>query len=303
MKKRIQSGLSALLLVALCLCFLSPAGIAEGNEAGYTARAILPDNQLSEVGYFHLLMQPGQKQVIEVEVINHENKPLAVTVEINGAYTNQNGLITYTRQEKDARTPFEQIPGLTAIQFDALHVEDGNILIAPLGSVRIPIQISMPEQGIGGALLGGIVITKVEETPSGAGASFAIRSLYSYAFALQLQTSAAPDIMPEFALRSVAPASIAGWDAIAVSIENTKPVVVAGAMLSIRVETAYTGDTLLAMDTLRVSIAPNTTLPYTVSLPEGASLAPGAYTVSVDLTYNGATTSMQAHMVIPEAAI
>lgn len=303
MKRRIEDRLHTMLLMALCLCLLLPAGFAGASRVGFTARAVLPENQLSDSGYFNLLMQPGQRQIIEVEIINHENQLLAVSVEMNGAHTNQNGLIAYTKQETGELTPFEQIPGLATILFEGLNAQENRLVIDPFGIVRVPIEIAMPEQPLEGQLLGGIVITKIEEKPTDTDASFAIRSLYSYAFALQLQTSTKPSFTPEFRLLSVTPATIAGWDAITVSIENLKSIVVAGANLRMRIYVESMDNVLLEMDDQRVSIAPNTILPYTVSLPESTSLMPGVYTVIVEMTYNGIMTSMQAEMVVPKDVI
>lgn len=296
------------LIALLCLCIAVPAlgeDMAASDPVGFTVKAILPENQLGDGGYFQLLVNPGVRQVIEVEIANHRDTPLIVDISVHDASTNANGLIAYGEDAASKQSP--SVSSMTALRLDMLagnegllSSEDNMITIAPGAVVRVPLEITMTDVPLVGQLLGGIVVTKLDDEQPGEG-SFAVRSLYSYAIALQLQSEQDPAIAPSFSFASAQPGNIAGWNALVVTIENNAPLVVTGAQLSLRVYRQGETEPVMEAEKERIAMAPHTAMPYTLALPEGVTLAPGAYTVQIDWTYNGQTTPMEAVMQIPEA--
>lgn len=309
-RQKFHTRLGAALL-ALCLCVALPAfgeDMGGTSSVGFTVRACLPSNQLGDGSYFNLLIHPYDRQVVEIEIVNQLDEPLTVSISINDATTNQNGLIVYPEGDADATYDPLQLSALAMLRLDSLQTDpnvtllDGHrVIIAPRASVRVPIEIVMPEQPIVGQLLGGIVVTKLDEAPAAAGASFAVRSVYTYAIALQLQSETEHAFAPDIAIGEAQLTSVAGWDALTVSLHNNAPLVITGAQLGLRVMEPGTQAVLFALQRERVSLSPLATLPFTATLPEDMGLTPGRYTVAVDWIYDGQTTSMQTELVIEDA--
>lgn len=304
--------LAALLLAALLCAMALPMAAAEDvmHPVGYTARAILPDSQLdSDAGYFNLLALPEQPQVLHVEVTNHLDEPITILVEVGDATTNQNGLIAYSggaRQENGLSSYLTLREEDLAIgPEEGILARDGmRFTLAPHATVRFPFDLLVPDALVG-QVLGGIVLSRIEEAPAAdAGASMAIRSVYSYAIAVQLQSEEAPQVTPDFTLLSAEPSSVAGLDALATTLRNGAPVVAAGASLDLRVIAEGADTPLLDIEGVRVSMAPLSTMAFTRALPDGVALAPGRYTVYVDIALNGTQWSMQIPMDInPDGGI
>lgn len=315
MTKTIQRMLIGLCAVALSLTIESMSSRAEQGAAeafdavGYTVRAIRPQNQLDDSGYFNLLMQPGQRQIVEVEVCNNLPAPLKLSIEIHGAYTNQNGLIAYASGDDTGRTaavPFEALASILEHRVevgdghDVLAVEDGVWTLAPHAVVRIPVEIVMPKEPPDGQLLGGIVLSRMEDAQQAQTASFAVRSVYSYVIAIQLQSEPSLDIAPVFSIVRVEPDRVAGWDTLTVSIWNEAPIVITGAQLRVRIYADGVDAPLVDVTRERISMAPSSILPYSVTLPEGKLPPPATYAAQVELTYGGHTVSMRADFVLPD---
>lgn len=300
MKKR--NTFVAILALAVCLCAALPSlGSAEEatHPVGFTAKAILPDNQLGNGSYFNLLIGPSKQQTIEVQLDNHLSEPLTVSIAVYDAHTNQNGLIAYTGEVADASGAKPWAVSAIATPL-GVPAADGTlrITLGPLESIRLPIALATPDMPLDGQTLGGIVITKVESAAEQENGAFAVRSTYSYAIALQLQSTQVLDTQPEVALLSAAKTSVVGWDALSVAIENRSPLVISGASIHLLVYPQGSEQPVLDITNTKVSMAPSSIMPYTAMLPEGKTLAPGQYTAQVDWTYGGETTTLEINFTI-----
>lgn len=311
MKKTLRSVMTALLV----LCMLAASSLAaaplvnaEGamQAIGFAVHAILPDNQRDTKGYFDLTMTPSQSQVLEVSVINEMETPLVVTVEINNASSNPNGLIVYPSADTRDETLVTALTDIASLRTDLMTIgpdhpiqslEDGRLTIAPGTTAIVPIGLQMPKTPLAGQILGGIVVSKVNAEEGAQIASMAVSSVYSYAIAVQLQEAGEPPA-PEFVLLSAEPGTVAGWNAVTVNLHNPQARVVTGAQARVQVRSS-TGETVLDHQANRVAMAPNSLLPYTVTYPTGASPEPGDYTASVEWTYGSTVWNMETELVIP----
>ena len=79
-------------------------GMTENEKrAGFTVQAVLPDNQINDrISFYHLLVQPGGTQTVEVKIFNSSAEKQTYQVEVIRAATNKNGLITYDERDKPA---------------------------------------------------------------------------------------------------------------------------------------------------------------------------------------------------------
>lgn len=168
MKKKIQAGL---IVIAFVFGFFASgiSGQAESttssNETGgYYYRLEKPENQIDKnTSYFDLRMKPGQQQTVHIEFTNTSDEDYVFTIELNGAKTNQNGVIEYgpTTLENDAslKHAFEDI------------VTGAKELKVPAGeTVPLKLDISMPEDEFDGVIAGGIWFqVQTEDDPEATG--------------------------------------------------------------------------------------------------------------------------------------
>ena len=188
MEKRMAKKPGKLLLVMVLLVALMPSNriIAtnplseatvrnqEKNQSGtsFSVRPILPSNQEREEStFFDLRMEPGQEQIIDIEVINHTGETIEIEVAVFTATTNRNGFAEYQLRPE---VPDSTLPYL----MEELITTTSYAEVPPEGSRWIPIQIQMPEEAYHGVLAGGIEIKRAawEEEPSTGG----IRNVYSF---------------------------------------------------------------------------------------------------------------------------
>ncbi|MBL1231078.1 DUF916 domain-containing protein, partial [Enterococcus sp. BWB1-3] len=85
---------------------------AEGDSpsaAGFTYSLEFPENQLNtNLGYYQLMMTPGQEQTLSVIFSNPGSEAITVNLALNGAKTNKTGVIEYANRdiENDASLAF-----------------------------------------------------------------------------------------------------------------------------------------------------------------------------------------------------
>lgn len=296
--------------LALCLLLLAPSlAIAQDapESAGYTVRAILPENQLEAQSYFSLLTQPGQTQTIEVEVENHQADPLTLKIEVTDAYTSRHGVIAYGASTDEPRG--QTLPDMLQLALNPLAVgtdpgllflQDDQLTIAPNAVVRIPFQLTMLDTPLEGQVLGGIVLTQADATSETEASSFAIRNVFSHAIAVQLQQQETQDMQPDFALDAAAMEQTAGYPALSLSLRNNMPLVISGATLNVRVFARDEQQALLEKSGLRISMAPDSAMDYIVPLGDDEALSPGTYNMQVEVTFAGWTQGLLIPLVVED---
>lgn len=296
-------------LVMLCLALVSPglpAALAE-TAPGFVVRAVLPENQMDTQSYFSLLTPPGHEQTLEVEAENHLSQAITLKVEVTGAYSGPYGIIVYENRDEAMPDGKKALPDLLSLNLGGLRpdpqgpilaVEENRITLAPGASVRFSFDLRLPEGPLDGQLLGGIKVTRMDDPAQvPVASSFAIGSLYSYAIAVQLQSRSGLALASNIALREVSLSEQAGFSALVVSLDNRAAKVMTGAEFRVRLQNE-SGELLLDQINPRVSMAPYTSMPYTITLPVDMYLAPGAYPVTIDLTHEGQTQTLEAMLQV-----
>lgn len=297
-------------LCALCLALVAFAPTAVASDVvGFAVHADLPEDQLTSSGYFHLLTAPGERRNLHVQVRNESPEEITVRVEINDAATTSGGAIVYTGvgdgADTNAAPDTLTLRDVAAFRGDLLEVgpdkpvrqvEDGLVTLAPYAHSAITIEITMPDAPLQGHLLGGIVISKLDQAEP-AGQAIEIRSVYSYAIAVQLQGEAEPGIAPDFALRGAHLATLAGFDALVASIDNLAPLVISGIRMQLMITPEGEGQPVWQYTTV-VSMSPDAGMDYAAVLNLDTPLAPGRYTVAAVLAYGDQVWTLQTPLEV-----
>ncbi|MEB7792123.1 DUF916 and DUF3324 domain-containing protein [Enterococcus faecalis] len=182
-----------ILLLSVFLCSLTVK--AETLPGQFGLQAVIPENQVDRsVSYFDLLVQPNQKQTIEVELKNLSEEQRSFFINVNPAVTSDGGTIDYGQKnpQLDKSLPFDIRK--------SIHLEANEITLAGKSSQKIPIQLSLPDIQFEGRILAGITVTpkeRNEQKESGNQAQIVNRLSYSLALVLQQKTN---KIVPDLKL-------------------------------------------------------------------------------------------------------
>lgn len=191
-----------LLLGTLCLLKGVPVFADETEDSssdapavGFTYEVVKPDNQNSDASYFDLRMKTGQKQTVTVKLKNFGTEVLPMSVKLNGAKTNSNGVIEYQPNtiENDSSLKFDFVDIVKAPE---------TIEIPASGEVDLNLDITMPETSFDGIIAGGIQLQSMREQD--AQQSGMIINKYAYVIGMVLSESD-KEVKPDITFNSVGP--------------------------------------------------------------------------------------------------
>lgn len=153
---------------------------AESNPVGFSVEVVPHPLQSNEqVGYFDLLLNPSDATTIEVKIYNHMNEEQTFDFEIGNAYTNENGMIVYDRNESTSgKMSLTELVNRTE-QTVTVQASDTKIVSVPLRAL---------ETDVLGNVLGGIRISKHEEMTTSA-EGVGVQNRYQYIVGVKLMTS------------------------------------------------------------------------------------------------------------------
>ena len=288
-------------IFAILICFLTGAADynkiygQETNSAGFYVHAHLPKNQIkSDVSYFDLLMKPSQEQKISVEIFNEKDEDVQVEIGLNNASTNANGLLDYTRngiKHPSMVNEFEEIAS----------VSPGSITVKGGGNKIVDIDLKMPPERFHGDILGGIVFTEVQQTDDtnqnntenqdeNNQRGMNIVNRISYAVAVKLSETN-KNVDPDFKLERVAYDSVDYKKTFVNEICNTNPKLITGVEMDVEVKNSD-NETVISEKKDDISIAPNSIMPYPITVEE--PVVPGEYASHVQIRYTDSDNNKQA---------
>lgn len=259
----------------------------------------LPENQDADITtYFSMIVTPGQAQTLQVDVTNLGYEPIAITMDVARAMTNENGLIQYAATDNPADESL-QADIATFVSFEVARLE-----LAAQETRTVSILVDPPAEPFGGTLLGGLVFLREQnESEQSDSTGMALGSLYSYVLPIRLHSTGAPvgTIEPSFELVSVQAdiQTVFGYRTL-VSIRNPQPLVVKPLTLTCVLYAAGDAQTPVAASVNdSVEMAPNTVMNY--SILQDDALAPGTYTAHITIEYQGKTSTFEEIFTIADA--
>ncbi|MCD2256535.1 DUF3324 domain-containing protein [Lactobacillus sp. CC-MHH1034] len=287
--KKSYYGLIALIVAIVTLGFVSLPSMAYGatddvqNAAGFKVRAVLPDNQPNKaLNYFDLSVDPGQTQVLEVELFNLRDEALTFTPRLNVATTNYNGVVNYDSAGKSDRSLQYKIT-------DIARLEQKTYRVPANKSVIVRVDLAMPNTSFPGVIAGGLTFTpRVANTSSSTNnsgrAALEVQNRFAYTIALLLRSSAATatTVAPEFKMGTIDLGHITERNTIFANIRNTQPMYLAPVNMQAKVTRKGSTKVLYQHQKENVQVAPNTIVPFPISLNQ-QRFAPGLYTMAIQL--------------------
>lgn len=268
MKKLYQ----CIILIGIFLGFINHtmSVYAEG-EVGFNIQAILPDNQLDKDElFFNLRMTPQKKQTIELKINNTSNEDMLFEINVNQAYTNNQGFIDYTD-----KTP--NIDNSLPYNINDLVKYDKEVYVSAKTTKIVPFKITMPDEPYVGEILSGIQVLKKDNKED---AKDSIHNSVGYVLGLKL-TESDVAVKRQMNVTSVKPQAKFGKPSIVATIQN--PTMDSYGHLKYEAEiykkrtkelfykATYDND---------MELAPNSSYPFAIEL-KNQSLIDGEYTLNL----------------------
>ena len=271
--RRIAMIVAPVLMAAL---FAMPAAAME-----FSVRALLPDNQRQNgSAFFDLLVKPGQRQDLVVEISNTSTGDIVVLVETITASTSRNGQINYTSRgdlDETLKHSFEDMVSMPQSYYE----------IPAQSSIEVPISLAVPDEPFEGAVLGSIRVLR-EATQEERDAAGAIVNQFAHVTAVRLVLDErAEDIAADFALGDITAELVNYRASIIAHIRNTQPMIIKDASATASIFPRGSDEAIFEHSQETLEMAPNSVFQYSFVDREGYGIDAGDYTAVIDVEYNG----------------
>ncbi|GGC76894.1 DUF916 and DUF3324 domain-containing protein [Enterococcus wangshanyuanii] len=251
----------------------------EENSAGatgFTYSISFPDNQIDkELGYYKLKMTPGQEQQLSIMLSNPSAEKVVIDVKLNGAKTNQNGVIEY------GESAIKNDPSL---KFNFIDLVEGpkSVELAPGETKSLELTVKMPETEYDGVIAGGIQLMRAgQEATTNSGGSKIINQ-YAYVIGVLLQENEAV-IQPDLSLNSVKAGQNNYRNAIFINYSNTKAAYLNDMTAEVQITEKGKETVLYERKQTAMRMAPNSFIDFPVSM-NGERMIPGDYEADILIT-------------------
>ncbi|MFD1465176.1 DUF916 and DUF3324 domain-containing protein [Lapidilactobacillus mulanensis] len=246
---------------------------AAENPGNFSVTPIYPKNQQDEsLGYFDLLVAPGQKQTLNVRLTNPSTTARTFEVYINPAVTSDGGTIDYNQRsvKLDPTIPFDVRKVLTLAQHD--------YKLAAKSSVVIPIQVALPADQFAGRVLAGITVNekKTSTTDENEGA-IQVKNKIAYNIAVVLQESTAA-ITPDLKLVSGDLAAVNAKTTVQLKFQNPTPTIINHLIFTTKIK--RNDKVYVKSTTNEYLVAPNSNFHLNLDLA-GDHAQPGDYVAEI----------------------
>lgn len=247
-----------------------------GGATGFTYKVSYPENQMEpDLGYYKLKMNPNDNQVIKIALNNPGKEKLTVDVSINGAKTNQNGVIEYGDSK---------IKNDSSLKNDFKDIVTGpkNVALAPGETKDLELTIKMPEIAYEGTLAGGVQLMRSDQGEADKKAGSQIINQYAYVIGiLLLETDNA--IEPNLELNSVKADQDNARNAIFVNMSNVEAAYLNDITAEIQVTEKDNEAVLYERKQTAMRMAPNSFINFPVSM-NGEKMKAGKYKAKILVT-------------------
>lgn len=248
------------------------------TSVGFSYNALFPENQVSsDVGYYDLMVSPGQSQTLQVAISNPSTEAITVDVAINGAKTNSNGVIEYGDNtiENDASLAFD---------FSSIVTGPASLDI-PAGETRnLDLQVQMPETGFDGQLAGGIQLKLASDTTTSTESSGGSTVVNEYAYIIGVLLQESDTVLtPDLTLNQVYAGQTNYRNAIFVNFSNTVAAFLNEMTVEVQVHTPTSDAVLYETKQTNMRMAPNTFITFPVSM-NGERMTAGTYVADILVT-------------------
>lgn len=272
-----------LLSMVFIIFFKTDYGYAEEENTagvtGFTYNIIYPENQIDkELGYYKLKMVPDQKQELTLVLSNPSTESVTIEVKLNGAKTNQNGVIEY------GESTIKNDPSLK-YNFTDIVKGPESVVLEPGETKNLELTVKMPENSYDGVIAGGIQLMRADQNDAVTNDQGSkVINQYAYIIGMVLQETDV-EVLPDLALNSVKVGQSNYRNSVFINFSNTMPSYLNDMVIEVKI-TKKGGETVLyERKQMGMRMAPNSFIDFPVSM-NGEKMVAGSYNADIEVTSN-----------------
>ncbi|OQO89257.1 hypothetical protein BH739_01285 [Enterococcus casseliflavus] len=243
-------------VVALCLFFTANRVEANENGISFSVEALTNEGESNQQGFYQLEGKPSESEQLKIKINNLTDTKIIIDVAVNTAFTNQNGIPSYTKAEIPDDTlkyPIETI----------LKLSDGTLVLEPEASQILDVTVDYPTEEWEGQLLGGIRFT--EENDQQADTSIIHQVAYTIGVLLTMEEGVLPE--NSLTLNEVIASQRNYRSFIEANIQNTSPIIVSNMEVNAEIKNLDSSKTIYEYSAIDMRMAPNSN--FNLGIPTG----------------------------------
>ncbi|BDR59579.1 DUF916 and DUF3324 domain-containing protein [Xylocopilactobacillus apicola] len=273
---RIIKKIGWIFISILVILMASTPALADDQGGTYTVKPNFPTNQISKYnnGYFDLLVTPGQKQQISIDISNNTNatrkyRILAVSAKTTSQIdTNYDG--GGFSNDKSLKYDFAKF-GFTP----------KTVQLKPKSQLTVPLDFTVPNTPFKGIILGGILVrdyspqsnSKTQDGKS----KMQLKNYLNYVIAIRMTEDQQTIIKPELKISNIHAISYHSYPSTGVVLRNTAMGM--GSDVSVKATTYLKKDPKIRATNVANNgkIAPNTIFTFPILWTANKRITPGKY--------------------------
>lgn len=237
----------------------------ESSSIEFSVEALDENGQSNERGFYDFVGKPGEREIGHLRIYNSSNKEMQINIEANSAYTNINGIPSYSHtDDKDDSLIYS---------FNSLvELNETKIILPPNSSQEIKIPIKYPKESWNGQILGGLRITQEKTLDS----KQTISNEIAYTIGVLLTEKG--KILPEnnMKLNNVQAGQRNYRNYIEANLQNTESVIIHELFIEAKIYSSITGKIVYEYSAQDMRMAPNSN--FDLGIPTGdVAIQPGEY--------------------------
>ncbi|ALS36960.1 hypothetical protein ABID30_001839 [Enterococcus rotai] len=278
MRKKIIYAIALSLFFTLSYPLLGNANESIADAIKYFSyELILPENQKDKtLGYYDLLINPREKQEVQLKLNNTSDQAMKVDIELNSAKTNGNGVIEYGPSE------LKEDPSL---KYNLAEIMSGpsEITVPPKSSESVTFVINSPIAHFDGYIAGGIQLKPVVKTQQAQNTQGTIVNKFAFLIGVLLSESDTQKIKPKLKLNNVSLKLKDGSYTVFANISNTESIFVEKMIADINITEKDKSKNSFELKKEDMRMAPNTMMNLPIPL-NNQKVNSGEYTANVKIT-------------------
>lgn len=286
MKKQIKCFILISFFISLC-CVTKVTGHAQTTR--FTVTPELPQNLVSDVTYFDLLVNHETEQNLTVALHNTSPDPLTIKASALNSYTASTGIIAY-----QAEQTAEENQGISFSEL--IENPRQTIQLAPGESYQVHFTLSMKGKEFAGEILG---VFAFEEEPSETTESQQtnLQANYKIQQGVRLRQNVATMPDPQLSLINSEAAERNGSAALKSSIRNSQPTAFGKISVKTIIREQDSGNKVGGFSAENFQIAPNSVLELFSAFDQNI-LEPGTYLLRIELNAPKGTWVFEDSVVV-----
>lgn len=257
----------ALILVLVLLAFTIQV---YANSPTFSAYPILPENQISEKGYFDIEMRQNQEQDLMVGIENYTAEDINIKIEAVTATTASNGEVNLYKQgisDVSMLYPFDSL----------VHPRVSFVTIPAKSMLEVPIRVVAPKKTYDGIILGGLcIIDAAEPKPDAQG----FINKYPSVIPVRITENPQRHIEPDFDITDIGLSAEKQSTVFSCMVRNPMPELFKPTKVIIQL--LHKADEVLAEER-EIEFAPNSVFEYSAEID--SELKAGEYTAHFKIIY------------------